>query len=216
MMRQTGGTAVGEISTRSSPFCFAMTSAWGGGMMPSCWPLSSITRISRTRIRSLTRTRSSRRGLLSKGMIASFNRAGPHPRARCPRAVALGHNLQWPRGINVLGIRAAADGVARGDGRSRKSRRRGAFLFAFARNLVARVRDEIADRPRALITAGSRPDRNRSFGRLTIADHQHVRNLLQLGLSNLISDFFLALVDLSAQARGVQLVAHRRAVRQMP
>ena len=38
MIRQTGGTAVGEISTRSSPFCLAMASAAGGGMMPSCCP----------------------------------------------------------------------------------------------------------------------------------------------------------------------------------
>ena len=68
MMRQTGGTAVGEISTRSSPFCLAIASACGGGMMPSCAPVSSITRISRTRMRSLTRTRSSRRGLLSKAI----------------------------------------------------------------------------------------------------------------------------------------------------
>ena len=36
MIRQTGGTAVGEISTRSSPFCLAIASACGGGMMPSC------------------------------------------------------------------------------------------------------------------------------------------------------------------------------------
>src|SRR5947207_2652520 len=72
MMRQTGGLAVGEISTRSSPFCLAIATACGGGMMPSCWPVSSITRISRTRIRSLTRTRSSRRGLLSKAITASY------------------------------------------------------------------------------------------------------------------------------------------------
>src|SRR5205085_9779878 len=71
MMRQTGGLAVGEISTRSSPFCLAIATACGGGMMPSCWPVSSITRISRTRIRSLTRTRSSRRGLLSKAITTS-------------------------------------------------------------------------------------------------------------------------------------------------
>src|SRR6185503_3018955 len=71
MMRQTGGVAVGEISTRSSPFCLAIATACGGGMMPSCWPVSSITRISLTRIRSLTRTRSSRRGLLSKAITAS-------------------------------------------------------------------------------------------------------------------------------------------------
>src|SRR5262252_1687071 len=74
MMRQTGGIAVGEISTRSSPFALAMASAWGGGMIPSCSPVSSITRISRTRMRSLTRTRSSRRGLLSKAIRASLRR----------------------------------------------------------------------------------------------------------------------------------------------
>src|SRR6266545_343646 len=68
MIRQTGGTAVGEISTRSSPFCFAMASAAGGGMIPSCCPVSSITRISRTRMRSLVRTRSSRRGERSKAI----------------------------------------------------------------------------------------------------------------------------------------------------
>src|SRR5436305_1110941 len=33
MMRQTGGLAVGEISTRSSPFCLAIATACGGGMM---------------------------------------------------------------------------------------------------------------------------------------------------------------------------------------
>src|SRR4051812_32238569 len=70
MIRQTGGTADGEISTRSNPFCFAITRACGGGMMPSCFPSSSITRISRTRIRSFTRTRSSRRGPdLSKAIL---------------------------------------------------------------------------------------------------------------------------------------------------
>ena len=53
--------AFGEISTRSRPFCRANRSAWGGGMMPNCCPASSITRISRTRIRSLIRRRSSRR-----------------------------------------------------------------------------------------------------------------------------------------------------------
>jgi hypothetical protein len=62
MIRQTGGLAVGAISTRSSPFCRAMVSACCGGMIPSCWPASSMTRTSRTLIRSLTRMRSSRRG----------------------------------------------------------------------------------------------------------------------------------------------------------
>src|ERR1017187_2583506 len=54
-MRQTGGTALGEISTRSSERSRAIFSASKGGMMPSCSPFSSITRISRARIRSLVR-----------------------------------------------------------------------------------------------------------------------------------------------------------------
>src|SRR5438045_993725 len=72
MMRHTGGTAVAAISTRSSPFVRAIASACGGGMIPSCDPSSSMTRTSRTLMRSLTRVRSSRRGLLSKAITASL------------------------------------------------------------------------------------------------------------------------------------------------
>src|SRR4029450_2568611 len=68
MMRQTGGVAVAAISTRSSPFCRAIASACCGAMMPSCAPVSSMTRTSRTLIRSFTRVRSSRRGPLSKAI----------------------------------------------------------------------------------------------------------------------------------------------------
>ena len=55
MMRQTGGCAVGEISTRSRFFSRAILSASNGGMMPICSPSSPITRISRARIRSFVR-----------------------------------------------------------------------------------------------------------------------------------------------------------------
>src|SRR5947208_2218944 len=55
MMRQTGGCAVGEISTRSRFFSRAILSASKGGMMPICSPSSPITRISRARIRSFVR-----------------------------------------------------------------------------------------------------------------------------------------------------------------
>src|SRR5215813_708529 len=55
MMRQTGGFAVGEISTRSRFFSRAILSASKGGMIPICWPSSSITRISRARMRSFVR-----------------------------------------------------------------------------------------------------------------------------------------------------------------
>lgn len=54
-MRQTGGTALGETSTRSRPRSRAIFNASKGGKMPSCVPLSSITRTSRARILSLMR-----------------------------------------------------------------------------------------------------------------------------------------------------------------
>src|SRR5580698_1492785 len=54
-MRQTGGTAVGETSTRSRPRSRAILSASNGWRIPSCSPFSSMTRISRARIRSLMR-----------------------------------------------------------------------------------------------------------------------------------------------------------------
>jgi len=55
---QTGGSAVGEISTRSRPFSRAIRTASYGCMTPSWPPSSSITRTSRARIRSFTRVRS--------------------------------------------------------------------------------------------------------------------------------------------------------------
>src|SRR5438552_4180244 len=162
MIRQTGGTAVGEISTRSSPFCFAMASACGGGMMPSCSPVSSMTRISRTRIRSLTRVRSSRRGFLSKAITASC------------------------------------------------------YLTCFAGNLTTRPGDERVDGARALIPAGARAYRDRAFGTLAIADDQHVGNLLQLGLTNLISNLFLPAVELRPQPRLPEPRQYGRAIGEVP
>ena len=46
---------MGEISTRSRFFSLAILSASKGGMIPICLPSSSITRISRARMRSLVR-----------------------------------------------------------------------------------------------------------------------------------------------------------------
>src|SRR6185437_8529764 len=54
-MRQTGGMAVGETSTRSRPRSRATLKASKGAMMPSWTPFSSMTRISRARMRSLMR-----------------------------------------------------------------------------------------------------------------------------------------------------------------
>src|SRR5208282_709835 len=55
MMRQTGGCAVGEISTRSRFLSRAIFSASKGGITPICSPSSPITRTSRARMRSFMR-----------------------------------------------------------------------------------------------------------------------------------------------------------------
>src|SRR5688500_5744680 len=154
MIRQTGGTAVGEISTRSSPFCFAMISACGGGMMPSCCPVSSITRISRTRMRSLVRTRSSRRGERSKAISSS------------------------------------SGGLLFG-GRRRLQRLRPYF--------VERAGDEAVHRPRPLVARNPAAHRHGAFSGFAIPGYKHVRDLLKLGLPDLIANLLLALIQFHAQ-----------------
>src|SRR5689334_734839 len=145
MIRQTGGTAVGEISTRSSPFCLAMASAAGGGMIPSCCPVSSITRTSRTRIRSFVRTRSSRRGERSKAIYP------PRPSGRL---------------IHVLGRRAQS----------------------LSADLVDRISDERLHRTRPQHAGRSAPDVDGAVGSLAIPDDEHVWDLLELRLPDLIAN----------------------------
>src|SRR5512145_1860872 len=55
MIRQTGGCAVGAISTRSRPASFAFASASAITTMPSASPSAPISRTSFQRICSLTR-----------------------------------------------------------------------------------------------------------------------------------------------------------------
>src|SRR5687768_9876347 len=146
MIRQTGGVAVAAISTRSSPLPRAMVSACCGGMIPSCSPVSSITRISRTLMRSLTRTRSSRRGLRSKAIKPPL------------------------RGDQVRDLLVLDLGLRRAD--------------------------EFLDSAASLVAAHTVPHRHGAFGCLTIPNHQHIGDLLQLSLANLIPDLFLPLVEL--------------------
>ena len=54
-MRQTGGLASGETSTKSSSFSSAKLSASAIGKTPNCSPSSSMTRTSGTLISSLMR-----------------------------------------------------------------------------------------------------------------------------------------------------------------
>src|SRR5687768_214079 len=162
MIRQTGGTAVGEISTRSSPFERAMVSACGGGMIPSCWPVSSITRISRTRMRSLVRTRSSRLGERSKAI--------------------------WPpqpSGYRGLGY----------------SRTR-----VLARDLRDRVAHELSDALRSEVPRRPAAHRHCALRCFPIPRDKHVGDLLQLGLSDLIANLLLPIVQFDPQAGGDQPV----------
>src|SRR5215471_20113955 len=55
MIRQTGGLAVGAISTKSRLACFAFSSASAIGTIPSASPDSPMSRTSFHRICSLTR-----------------------------------------------------------------------------------------------------------------------------------------------------------------
>src|SRR6185503_9301936 len=55
MILQTGGFAVGEISTRSRSFSRAISWAWAIGTIPTCFPSKSIRRTSAARIMSLMR-----------------------------------------------------------------------------------------------------------------------------------------------------------------
>ena len=80
-IRQTGGRAFGEISTRSNPARLARASALSVFMTPTCWPSASTTRTSRTRMRSLTRMRGSQRRPL------------PLPRGRLK---AVPEVVEWP------------------------------------------------------------------------------------------------------------------------
>ena len=56
MIRQTGGSALGATSTRSSSCSRACVSAWGRGRTPSCSPSAPTRKTSRARMRSLILT----------------------------------------------------------------------------------------------------------------------------------------------------------------
>jgi hypothetical protein len=82
MIRQTGGLAPGETSTRSSPASSARAIAASGVMTPSCSPSSAITRISDARIIWLIRGPSFLVDFLNSGILRSSTgrRAGRRSR----------------------------------------------------------------------------------------------------------------------------------------
>src|SRR5581483_1167259 len=158
----------------------------GGGMMPSCAPVSSITRISRTRIRSLTRTRSSRRGALVKAIS--------------------------PPTTKALGCRLSAFDPPRRQFRQRSTGTRPASRGDF----IESPRDEIGHRRRSFVAARPFANRNRPLGRLAIPDDEHVGDFLQLGFANLVVYLFLTLVEIGAQTGLFQAIPHLPRVVEMP
>ena len=73
-----------------------------------------------------------------------------------------------------------------------------------------RGRDELVDRPRALVAAGAAAHRHGALLDLAVADHEHVGHLLQLRLADLVADLLLPLVEFDPQPGRRQPVAHRR------
>src|SRR5437773_5824861 len=143
-MRQTGGLASGETSTRSRPCTCASRSAWSGVMIPSWPPSGPMTRISRARILSLT--------------LSFFSMVYPsHPR---------------PRGVVCAGLRA--DGPLRLHGKHPVADRR--------------------EGRRAQVALAPAAHRHGARLRLAVPDHQHERDLLELGIADLGADLFVALV----------------------
>src|SRR5260221_819099 len=201
MMRQTGGTAVAAISTRSRPFVRAMASACGGGMMPSCEPSSSMTRTSRTLMRSLTRVRSSRRGLRSNAInppLYVFQR-GLRP---TPRLVASGDPCAPRRSSRARVARLAGS-------------RQALCCRSLRLHFAERLRGAVVPAPPPETPAAPAPHRHGALRGLPIARDEHVGNLLDLSLADLISDLLLPGVQLDPEARRRQAVPDRRRVGRM-
>src|SRR4029079_3413428 len=72
----------------------------------------------------------------------------------------------------------------------------------FPANLLERVRNERVECTGPQVTGRTTAHRNRPFGGLAIASHQHVRDLLQLGLSDLITNLLRAVVQFDTQPGG--------------
>ena len=74
----------------------------------------------------------------------------------------------------------------------------------FSGRFVERRLNKRVDGLRPLVAACPAADRHGLLRSLTIACHQHIGNLLELGLADLISNLLLALVHLGLEACGRQ------------
>ena len=80
-----------------------------------------------------------------------------------------------------------------------------AWLLSAISSSASAMNASTAARPE--VAAAAAADRHRPLGRLPIADHQHVRHLLQLGLADLVANLLLPRVQLDPQPGGRQPVA---------
>src|SRR6185369_13279618 len=83
------------------------------------------------------------------------------------------------------------------------------------RDFVLRRRDKCVYRSRTEIACRPAADRYRALGCFAIPRDEHVRDLLQLGLTDLIANLLLAVVELHAKPGGGKFVVNRRRIRLM-
>jgi hypothetical protein len=82
-------------------------------------------------------------------------------------------------------------------------------------DFIRRFRDEIVNRTGPLVAAAACSHGYRAVGALAIPYHQHVGNLLQLRLPDLISNLFLAVVEIGPETGCPQPVANRCSIVEM-
>ena len=132
-------------------------------------------------------TGSAGRSARSAGRASSPPR--PRPRARSPRA-------SWTHSPPASRRPAAARGAAP----SRRRGRRPARSLTAAPRLRPQALGEVGDRHAALVALAVAAHGDRALLGLAVADDEHVRDLLQLGLADLAPDGLRAVVELGAQA----------------
>src|SRR4051812_18753641 len=170
MILPTGGSAFGETSTKSMLRSRAMRIASRVSMMPNCSPSSVVTRTCGTRIRSLI-------------LVTGARRKSGRPRPRKPVAMEAPPGLSLKSGVKQSG----ACKLQTSDSRLRTvvvKRSRHYQTRRHLLKLIHRHRTDVALRPLA--------HGNLAFFHLAIAEHEHERNLLQLGIAYLRANLVVA------------------------
>src|SRR5882672_3344366 len=168
MTLQTGGFAVGEISTRSRSFSRAMSCACWSGTTPIWEPSAPMRRTSgMPRIISL---------ILDSGSAGLRSKRDPRRGGKMRKS-------------SCFTLRGSAEST----NKPSQSQRAGL-------DHPLRFGEEFVNRQRRMIAARPLPDRHRSSRHFLLADHQHVRDFLQLRVADLRAELLVRLVGLDTQA----------------